>query len=461
MPHYDMVVIGSGPAGQRGAIQAAKLGKRVLLVERAAQVGGVSAHTGTLPSKTLREAILYLTGQQQRGIYGPDYCVKTDVTLADLRERLAITIDHEVAITHDQLARNHVAIVHGTASFVDAHHIAVAHGDGTVSDHSTDYVLIATGTRPRRPGTVPFDDDRIVDSDSLLRIPALPRRAVVVGAGVIGLEYATMCRALGLDVTLIHGKPRVLEFIDYEIIDEFIHQLQASGMHLRLGVNIAEIARRGRNVDVILANGEHISGDLLLFTAGRSGCVDDLQLANAGLTANARGLIAVNAHFQTSVPHIYAAGDVIGFPSLAAVSFEQGRIAALHAFGARCGETSPVFPYGIYTVPEISTVGRNEQDLQREAIDHVTGRARLRETARGQILGLQEGLLKLLVARSDRRLLGVHIVGEGATELVHIGQAVLELGGTLEYFIERAFNYPTLAEAYKIAALDAWNQLRA
>jgi NAD(P) transhydrogenase len=294
----------------------------------------------------------------------------------------------------------------------------------------------------------------------LLRIASLPRRAAIVGAGVIGLEYATMCQVLGLDVTVVDSRPRLLPFVDHEIIDAFTSHLRASGLGLRLGVDVAHISRRGRQVEVALADGSRLVCDLLLYTTGRVGCVEDLQLANAGLSADARGRLAVNAHFQTAVPHVFAAGDVIGFPNLAAVSFEQGRLAACHAFGASGRDGSPNFPYGIYTVPEISMIGRTENELARDGVAFVVGRAQLRETARGQIMGLEQGLLKLLFARADQRLLGVHILGDGATELVHIGQAVLEHGGRLDYFIEHAFNYPTLAEGYKIAALDAWNQLR-
>jgi NAD(P) transhydrogenase len=461
MAHFDMAVIGSGPAGQRGAIQAAKLGKRVLLVERAERIGGVSAHTGTIPSKTLREAILYLTGHQQRGIYGPDYCLKSDITIADLRERLAVTINHEVAVMLDQLTRNGVTIVHGTAAFLDPRRIAVRATNGDRLEYTADGFLIATGARPHRPRAVPFDDEVIVDSDSLLRIDRLPRRAIVVGAGVIGLEYATMCRVLGMAVTLVHERARILEFADREVVEEFVRYLRDSGIDLRLGATVTNVVRTERGVELALDDGSRLSSDMLLYTGGRQGCVDDLALENAGLAADQRGRLKVNTHFQTAVPHIYAAGDVIGFPSLAAVSFEQGRAAACHACGGPALSNSPNFPYGIYTVPEISMIGRTEQELTGQGVAYVVGRARLRETARGQIMGLQRGLLKLLFARDDRRLLGAHILGEGATELVHTGQAVLELGGTLDYFVEHAFNYPTLTEGYKIAALDAWNRLRA
>ncbi len=460
MTHYDMVVIGSGPAGQRGAIQAAKLGRRVLLVERNARIGGVSVHTGTIPSKTLREAILYLTGHQQRGIYGPDYCLKPDITIGDLRERLAVTIDHETAVMQAQLIRNGVAIAHGTAAFLDPWRIAVHGANGSVTEYTADKVLIATGTRPRRPGNVPFDDRAIVDSDTLLRIERLPRSVTVIGGGVIALEYASMCRVLGMAVTVVSERTGLLDFADHEIAQTFALHLRASGVAWRAGAAVARIAHATGGVAVRLADGSEWTSELLLYAAGRIGCVEALALERAGLTADERGRLAVNAHYQTAVPHIYAAGDVIGFPSLAAVAFEQGRAAACHAFGAPIAKTSMHFPYGIYTVPEISMVGDTEQVLQERGVAYATGRAQLAETARGQIMGLQQGLLKLIFARADRRLLGVHIFGEGATELVHIGQAVLELNGTLDYFIEHAFNYPTLAEGYKIAALDAWNRLR-
>jgi NAD(P) transhydrogenase len=458
---YDFLVIGSGPSGQKAAIQAAKLGKRTLLIERQAHIGGVSVHSGTIPSKTLREAILYLTGWRQRGFYGRDYRLKKAVTAADLMQRLEVTVRHEIEVMHEQVARNGITVVHGVASFASPHHVSVKSEDEGITEFAAEKILIAVGTRPRRPPEIPFDDVTIIDSDGILRLKKVPRRMIVVGGGVIGLEYASMFKALDVEVTLVHEQPGLLGFIDHEIMDEFVHHLHDQGMVLRLGekVSVVEKTDDGR-ARVILASGKRLVADLLLFTAGRTGCVEELNLERAGLAADARGQIKVDAHYCTEVPHIYAAGDVIGFPSLASTSMEQGRLAARHAFGLSTQGGPVNFPYGIYSVPEISTIGMTEQELREKKIPYEIGVARFRETARGQILGLREGLLKMLVGLEDRRLLGVHIVGESATELIHIGQAVIQLNGTVDYFVDNVFNYPTLAEAYKIAALDCWNRLQ-
>ena len=460
MDIFDLIVIGSGPAGQRAAIQAAKLGRRAALVERHTHIGGVALHTGTIPSKTLREAILYLTGWRQRGFYGRDYRLKSGISAGDLMQRLDITIRHEIELIHDQLSRNGVTIFHGQASFIDDHHVRIDNdGDEALVLEGRNF-LIATGTRPRRPKEIPFDDERIIDADGVLRIKTLPRSLTVIGAGVIGIEYASMFNTLDIEVTLINEKPVLLPFIDREIMDEFVHYQRDNGMIFRLGEKIRSV-RKEKTGKVVteLASGKRVVADLLLFTAGRTGSTSALRLENAGLGADARHNIEVDEHFRTNVPHIYAAGDVIGFPSLASTSMEQGRRAALHAFSEGGDSDMTHLPYGIYSVPEISMVGQTEQQLLDDNIPYEVGVARFRETARGQILGLREGLLKILVGLKDRRILGVHIVGEGSTELVHIGQAAMILGGTLDYFVNTVFNYPTLAEAYKVAALDAWNRL--
>lgn len=459
MQHFDFLVIGSGPAGQRAAIQAAKLGRSVAMIERRPVVGGVSVHTGTIPSKTLREAVLYLTGWDQRGLYGRSYRLKPKLGIDDLMRRLDITLNHEVEVMEHQLARNGVTVIQGSARFLDDHRLRVEQASGAAEELSADRILIATGSRPARAEDIPFDDEYILDSDSVLKLKRLPRSLIVVGAGVIGVEYASIFSVLDVRVTLVDGRNELLGFLDRELVEELVHELRDRGVILRLGEKVASVERQGEQVITCLESGKCLRADMVMVAAGRVGSTWGLDLPKAGLHADERRRLCVNEHFQTSVPHIYAAGDVIGFPSLASTSMDQGRQAACHAMGARRTGSHEYFPFGIYAVPEISMIGLTERELTEQRIPYEAGVARLRETARGQIMGLQEGVLKLLVGLEDRRLLGVHILGEGATELIHIGQAVLQLGGTLDYFLETVFNYPTLAEAYKIAALDAWNRL--
>jgi NAD(P) transhydrogenase len=459
---YDFVVIGSGPAGRRAAIQAAKLDRSVLVVEKGRRVGGVSVHTGTIPSKTLRETVLNLTGWRERGFYGRAYRVKKDIEAKDLMMRLHITLDHEVDVLEHQFARNAVHTLKGSARFVDPHQIEVALESGDTRTIAGERFLIAVGTRPYRPADVPFNGRNILDSDEIVDIPRLPRSLAVVGAGVIGVEYATIFSALDVSVALVESRPSFLDFIDHELIEDFTHQLRDRGMALRLGCKVARIEFENDWPVTVLDNGRRIRAEMVLYTAGRIGATDALNLEACGLMTDSRGRLKVDpVTFQTSVPHIYCAGDAIGFPSLASTSMEQGRIAACHAFHVRMPPAPEFFPYGIYSVPEISTVGMSEQEVRDRSIPYECGVARFRETSRGHIMGLNAGMMKMIFALNTRRLLGVHIVGEGATELVHIGQAVLNLQGTLDYFIENTFNYPTLAEAYKIAALDAWNRMPA
>jgi NAD(P) transhydrogenase len=457
---FDFIVIGSGPSGRRAAIQAAKLGRSVLVVEKGRRVGGVSVHTGTIPSKTLRETVLNLTGWRERGFYGRAYRVKKDLQAQDLMNRLHMTLDHEVDVLEHQFARNAVRTVVGTARFVDPHVIEVTTAGENPRRFRGEKILLAVGTRPFRPDDVPFDGHRVLDSDEIVEIEQLPRSLTVVGAGVIGVEYATIFSALDVAVTLVEPRETFLDFIDRELIADFTHQLRDRGVTIRLGSKVAGITfEHGRPV-TLLESGRTIRSELLLYAAGRVGATDLLNLPGCGLTADHRGRLAVDPKtFQTAVPHIYSAGDAIGFPSLASTAMEQGRIAACHAFGIPLPPAPEFFPYGIYSVPEISTVGMSEEEVRRRVIPYECGIARFRETSRGHIMGLGTGMMKMIFALETRRLLGVHIVGEGATELVHIGQAVLNLGGTLDYFIENTFNYPTLAEAYKIAALDAWNRM--
>lgn len=459
---YDMIVIGSGPAGRRAAVQGAKLKKRVLVVEHGRRVGGVSVHTGTIPSKTMRETVLNLSGWRERGFYGRAYRVKQNIGAPDLLKRLHITLDHEVEILEHQFARNGVEVARGAARFVDPHRLAIDAGDGSEPRVvSAARIVIAAGTRTYRPTHVAFDGENILDSDEILQLTRIPRQLAVIGGGVIGMEYASIFSALDARVTVLESAESLLPFLDRELVDEFVHDLRDRGVTVRYGCKVKSAVARGPG-DVVIAmeDGRTLTADMVLFAAGRVGATDKLDLAAAGLCADPRGRIAVDANtFQTAAPHIYAVGDVVGFPSLASTAMEQGRIAACHAFDEPAHAPPEFFPYGIYSVPEISTIGMTEEEVRKRAIPYDCGVARFRETSRGHIMGLSNGFLKMIFALETRRLLGVHIVGEGATELIHIGQAVLNLGGGIDYFVENTFNYPTLAEAYKVAALDVWNRL--
>lgn len=461
---YDLVVIGSGPAGQRAAIQAAKLDKRVAIVERKAVVGGVSVNTGTIPSKTLREAVLYLSGYRERNFYGSSYAVKQNITIEDLTFRTDQVIRHEIDVTRHQLIRNRVEVISAYGSFVDANTIRLefpdSHSSRTVTTRKT---IIAVGTEATEDDHIPFDGKRIFTSDDILKLDRLPRNMAVIGAGVIGCEYASMFAALGVRITLIDKRPRLLPFIDEEISDALTYQLRENRVTMRLGEEVSGIEKfedeHGPRVRIHLASGKQIITEKALYSIGRTGNTSRLSLESAGLAADDRGRLKVDPHYQTRIPNIYAVGDVIGFPSLASTSMEQGRVAACHAFGVESMAVPELFPYGVYTIPEISMVGRNEEELTKDGVPYEIGKARYREIARGQILGDSTGLLKLIFSTTDRRLLAVHIIGEGATDLVHIGQAVLAFGGKIDYFIDVVFNYPTLAECYKTAAFDGINRI--
>ncbi|MEI4262706.1 Si-specific NAD(P)(+) transhydrogenase [Roseovarius sp. D0-M9] len=458
--HYDLIIIGSGPAGRAAAIQAGKLNRRVLVIDRKDRLGGVSAHTGTIPSKTLRETVLNLSGWRERSFYGRSYRVKDDIGAEDLQQRLTKTVDYEVDVLEHQFNRNHVETLFGLACFTGPNEVEVQVDAGQTARLTADKFLIATGTKTYRPDSCPFNGTTVLDSDEFLKIDAIPRSLTVIGAGVIGVEYATMFAALDVRVTLIEPRETFLDFIDNGIIDDFTHQIRENGVDLRLGSPIATIEDAGRHVEVTLENGRHVRSDMLLFAAGRMGATSRLGLKNAGLETDNRGRLEVDRKtYQTSVPHIYAAGDVIGHPSLASTSLQQGRIAACHALETPTLPESPWFPYGIYSVPEISTCGMSEEEMNERGIPYEVGVARFRETSRGHIMGLEHGMLKMLFSLKTRRVLGVQIVGEGATELIHIAQAVLNLKGTVDYFVQNTFNYPTLAEAYKIAGLDAFNRM--
>jgi NAD(P) transhydrogenase len=458
---FDLVVIGSGPAGQRAAIQAAKLGKHVAVVERRAVVGGVCINTGTIPSKTLREAVLYLSGYRLHEMYGASYSVKEQITMDDLLFRSDYVMRHEIDVIRHQLVRNRVELLSAEACFEDPHTLRLDYVDGRGQRLVTAAnIIIATGTRPTSDQRVPIDHQHIFLSDDILKLEQLPRSLTVVGAGVIGLEYASMFAALGVRVTLVDKRDRLLPFVDHELIDTLVYHLRQNRVTLRLGEEVRELELTGvGRVHIHLASGKHIVTESALYSIGRTGATVALNPSAAGITPDKRGYLAVNACYQTEVPHIYAVGDVIGFPSLASTSMEQGRLAACHAFGVEVNSVPELFPYGIYAIPEISMVGRTEEDLTQQGIPYEVGKANYREIARGQILGDITGLLKLIFHLETHELLGVHIIGEGASELVHIGQAVMAFNGKVEYFINTVFNYPTLAECYKTAAFDGINRL--
>jgi NAD(P) transhydrogenase len=461
---YDMVVIGSGPAGQRAAIQAAKLNKRVAIVERKTVIGGVCINTGTIPSKTLREAALYLSGYRLRGLYGASYAVKQNITMEDLMFRTDNVVRHEIDVTRHQLMRNRVDVLTGDAAFVDPRTMRLTDVDGHgTHDVTADRVVLAVGTEATKDAHIAFDGQRIVSSDDVLQLKNLPRTLAVVGAGVIGLEYASIFAALGVRVTLIDKRQRLLPFVDAEMIDTLAYHLRENRVTLRLGEEVGGMEalsdELGQRVRIHLASGKQVVTEVALYSVGRTGATASLNLPAAGLATDDRGRLRVDEHYQTSVAHIYAVGDVIGFPSLASTSMEQGRLAACHAFDVEAHSVPELFPYGIYSIPEISMVGRTEEELTDQGTPYEVGKAQYREIARGQILGDSSGLLKLIFHLDTHALLGVHIIGEGASELIHIGQAVLAFGGSVEYFINTVFNYPTLAECYKTAAFDGINRL--
>jgi NAD(P) transhydrogenase len=461
---YDMLVIGSGPGGQRAAIQAAKLNKKVAVVEKKTILGGVCINTGTIPSKTLREAVMHFSGYNEHSLYGASYTVKENITMADLLYRTDRVIQHELDIVRHQLQRNRVELISAEASFVDANTIRLKFVDGRGwRDVRAEYIVIATGTSATKSDRIPFDGKRVFISDDLLQLENLPRTLTVVGAGVIGLEYASIFSALGVRVTIIDKRRRLLPFVDEEIIDSLIYQLNQQRVVMRLGEEVESIEKvedeQSERVKIHLASGKQISSEMALYSIGRTGVTKYLGIETINLEIDERGLLKVNEHFQTNLPNIYAVGDVIGFPSLASTSMEQGRLATCHAFKVKTNHNSELFPYGIYTIPEISTVGKNEEELTQAGIPYEVGKAQYREIARGQIIGDQTGLLKLIFHLETRELLGVHIIGEGASELIHIGQAVMAFKGPIDYFINTVFNYPTLAECYKTAAFDGINRL--
>jgi len=502
MKHFDCVVIGTGPAGQKAAIQAAKLGKKVAIIEKSNVVGGAAINTGTIPSKALREAVLHLTGVSKRGLFGESYRVKRNITIADLIYVSQQVIHHELELIRDHFDRNGIELIWGEACFEGAHVLKVTRPEDS-EQISGDVFVIATGTRPAMPAHVPFNNKSVVNSDTLLKAETLPKTMIVVGGGVIGTEYACMMATLGVKVTLVEGRNEVMGFLDREIAEAFQYHMRRVGITLRLGEKVAKIETigpaaaakvapatavaaaaggagvggvaegpgdgaviagggalaGGPQVQATLESGKHLRAQTLLYAVGRQGTTGALQLEKAGLHADDRERLKVNEHYQTDVPHIYAAGDVIGFPALASTAMEQGRLAVCHAFGAPTNSLPELFPYGIYAIPEISMVGKTEAQLTEAGIPYEAGIAQYKELARGQLLGDETGMLKLLIHQDNHQILGVHAIGTDATELIHIGQAVMAFNGTVDYFINNVFNFPTLAEAYKVAALNGLNKL--
>jgi NAD(P) transhydrogenase len=459
MDKYDIIVIGSGPAGQRAAIQAAKFGKKAALVEKMEVIGGAAINTGTIPSKTMREAVLHLSGFYYQNIYGVNYRVKEQITMADLSFRAQHVIKTEIDVTRAQLSRNGIEVLNGVASFTGPNSLHVSGVRGQ-SDYQAEKIVIATGTKPAISPLVPFNNRNIINSDQILQMPVIPKTIIVVGGGVIGVEYTCMFATLGVRVTLIEKRPRLLEFADTEMVEALCYHLRDRRVTLRLNEEVESVEETPDNgVVANLKSKKKIGGEGLLYAVGRQGNVDDLNLAAAGLDADSRGRIPIDADYRTKQPHIFAVGDVIGFPSLGSVSMEQGRIAAANAFGMPIRSDPAHYPYGIYTIPEISFIGKTEEQLTDAGIAYEVGIAYFREIARGQIRGDTTGRLKLIFQPDTKEILGVHIIGEGASELLHIGQAVFALKGTVEYFVDTVFNYPTLAECYKTAAFNGLNKL--
>jgi len=467
MRQFDLCVIGSGPAGQKAAIQAAKLGKRVCVIEQREAPGGVAINTGTIPSKALREAILKFVGRPTAMAHSEDFRAARNATFTNLLASCNQVISAEVNLVRSHFASNGVELINGTASLLGTHTVNIL-GPHAEEPIRAEHILIATGTRPAKQQRAEFDSKTIITSDELVTLPYLPKSIIVVGGGVIGTEYASMLQLLGVRVTLIEGRNRLLDFVDVEITEALQYHLRQSGMTLRMGEKVVSIRRidpePGSNAtaqaEATLESGKTIRADCLLYCIGRQGATEALALAAAGLSADDRGRIAVNANYQTSVPNIYAAGDVIGFPALASTSMEQGRLAACHMFGERTDQFNTLLPYGIYSIPEISMVGWTEEKLTAEGIPYEAGIAQYKEIARGQLVGDEIGMLKLLIHQETRAVLGVHVIGTGATELVHIGQCAIAFNATVEYFVNTVFNYPTLAECYKVASMNALNKLR-
>jgi NAD(P) transhydrogenase len=463
--HFDLLVIGAGPGGEKGAAQAAYFGKRVCLVERAPKPGGNSVNTGGLPSKTLRETALYFSGLRQRGLYGIEYRVKSDITISDFMFRERAVVESAWQLVSDNLGAHQVTTVQGHARIIDAHTVEVTRFREPVVRLTADVILIATGSHPVRPDNIPFDGEAVVDSDTLLTLPSIPTRMVVIGGGVIGCEYAGTFAALGVRVTLINARERLLTQLDAEVGDALCAEMtRRLGVQVMLNTEVKEIRvedNDGKRIaTVVLTDGAEIIADCVLYSIGRSGATEDLGLEAAGVRMNARGFILVDENYRTTVPSIFAAGDVIGFPALASTSMEQARVAMCHAFDLRYKQrVHPVLPYGVWTVPEIAMVGETEETARAKEISYEIGKASFRSNMRGQIIGDLDGFIKLIFRRDDQRLIGCSVVGEGACELIHLAAAVMNFEGTIDYFIQAVFNYPTLSDVYKYAAYDGLQRL--
>jgi len=456
---FDLVVIGCGPAGEKGGAQAAYFGKRVAVIERAPAVGGSCINTGTIPSKTLRESALYFSGLKQRGLYGIDYSLKENLTVHDFMHHERAVVEMERNRILKNLELHKIQLIRGQASFEDTHTVVVNGQEGKRMLRG-DIILIATGSKPHRPAEIAFDDVHTFDSDTFLRMERIPKSLAVIGGGVIGCEYASIFMALGVDVTLVDGRDQLLPFLDVEISKRLRDRFLSLGMHLWFNERPVKVENHSSGARLTMKSGKTLEVEAALFAAGRRAAVDNLALEKAMLALNERGYIPVDENYRTSVPHIYAVGDVIGFPALASTSMEQARVAACHAFGLKYKQrVASLLPMGIYTIPEISAAGETEESCKEKGIDYCVGRALYENNARGHITGDTAGMLKLIFSRPDRKLLGVSMIGESATELIHIGMMVLDNGLTIDEFIEQVFNYPTLSETYKYAAYDGLGNL--
>lgn len=457
MENFDAIIVGSGPAGEKAAAQAAYFGKKVLMIEKEPVVGGAMVNTGTIPSKTLRETSLFLSGIRQRGMYGVDQHNGREITVQDLMFRKNIIVKKEIAMINANLAKHKVKQARGCAHFVDEHTIRI---EGSEETFSGDFILIAVGSQPFRPPGIPFEEEQIYDSDEILQMEAIPESMVIMGAGVIGCEYACMFAALGIDVTLVDGRSTILPFLDREISHLLVEEMKELGVKFVSDDLVEKVEMEDRMCKTYLKSGKILVSETHLYAAGRTGNIDGLKLGNIGLMPNDRGLLEVNESYQTRIPHIYAAGDVIGFPSLASTSMEQGRVAMCHAFDFQYKDrVAALLPYGLYTIPEVSMVGITEEEAQARSIDYEVGRSGYTDNPRGQIIGNERGMLKLVFAKADKRLLGVHVIGDNASEIVHIGMMTMHFAGTIDAFIGSVFNYPTLSDVYKYAAYDGLGNL--